>query len=473
MAPTDSRSPSPAVAPRNANGAQAPAAGAAEQWRLFPESAASDAARREQSARKSQERTLNRLNRRTVNSIWPTRANERAAAPNEPAPGSRGAATKASEPSPAKPAEAPAAATSANTSTDADPPPIPQSVRDRFIADGRRWYFPDGVPAFKDLGQRLTTRSENTEIVHSLLEIAKARGWTEIAVGGTQRFRQEAWLQARLAGIEVRGYKPKAVEQAQLVRAFARRSETPEVGLRRESDPEEARSEELRPVPPSGARGSSPLPGATESGGVSREKIVGKLWDHGRDTYRHDPHEELSYFVTIHTSDGHREFWGRDLERAITKSLSQPQIGDDIVLQRTSREPVTVKRHQRDSRGGIVSTEDVSTYRIHWSIERSDFMEERAAAASTLRDPSIERKRAVRQHPELEGMYRNLEVAKIAARAIRDPADQRRFVAMVRGALADQVQRGEPLQAVRSRERARTPPSRGGREPRELTPGRT
>ncbi len=85
---------------------------------------------------------------------------------------------------------------------------LPQSVRDRFIQDKRRFYFPDGAPAFRDHGKRLTTGSENTEVVRSLVEIARTRGWEEISVAGTERFRQEAWRQGRLAGLDVRGYKP-------------------------------------------------------------------------------------------------------------------------------------------------------------------------------------------------------------------------------------------------------------------------
>jgi hypothetical protein len=44
--------------------------------------------------------------------------------------------------------------------------------------------------------------------------------------------------------------------------------------------------------------------------------------------------------------------------------------------------------------------------------------------------------------------------AELASRGLRDPEDQRRFVAQVRGALADHIERGEPLQPVRLRERA-------------------
>src|SRR6266404_2975053 len=108
------------------------------------------------------------------------------------------------------------------STAESDPWTVPQSVRDRFVQDGHRFYFPDGKEAFKDRGRRLTTASENTQVIHSMIEIARSRGWTELTVRGTERFRQEAWRQARVAGLSVRGYRPNETEQAQLIRALGR-----------------------------------------------------------------------------------------------------------------------------------------------------------------------------------------------------------------------------------------------------------
>jgi hypothetical protein len=60
----------------------------------------------------------------------------------------------------------------------------------------------------------------------------------------------------------------------------------------------------------------------------------------------------------------------------------------------------------------------------------------------------------VQQHLELAGTHLNLRTAELASSALRDPEEQRRFVGQVRSALADDVERGEPLQPVRLRERA-------------------
>ena len=71
---------------------------------------------------------------------------------------------------------------------------VPDHVRRRFVQVGRKYYFPDGARAFTDRGRRLTTPSENTEVIRSLVTIAHARGWNEIVVRGTDSFRREAWF---------------------------------------------------------------------------------------------------------------------------------------------------------------------------------------------------------------------------------------------------------------------------------------
>jgi conjugative element/phage-associated large polyvalent protein len=367
---------------------------------------------------------------------------------NTPAPAAATAAAPA-DPQAAGERAAAAASPAGLPHGDSDPWTVPESVRNRFVQDGRRFYFPDGAPAFKDHGRRLTTPSENTHVIHSLIEIAHSRGWTEVTVTGTERFRLEAWRLARIAGLNVRGYRPSDVEHAQMIRALARNRAQP--AERVDSLPADFSSDAPRPS-------SAPPPEAVSrpdaaSQGRSRERIVGKLMDHGRDAYRHDPKEDPSYFVRLQTRDGPREVWGKDIERAVAKSLTQPQVGDEVILERSGRDAVTVQRRARDSEGQL-KEKAVEVYRNRWVIEKRDFFEQRATAAQLIRDEAIAPREAVRQHPEIAGTYLNLRAAELASRGLRDPEDQRRFVAQVRGALADHIERGEPLQPVRLRERA-------------------
>ena len=334
-------------------------------------------------------------------------------------------------------------------SGESDPWTVPQSVRDRFVQDRRQFFFPDGAIAFKDHGRKLTTSSENTKVIESLIEIAHSRGWSEVTVRGTERFRSEAWRQARLNGLAVRGYRATEAEERELVRALGRREAA---GTSVVVDTEQSR----QPPAPDGHRHD---PGQSSRASPVRSDaetdIVGRLRDHGRDTYRHKTGEAPSYFVRLETRDGSREIWGKDLERAISHSLSQPQIGDEITLRTTGRDPVEVRRSLRNSAGQQDSTV-VDAYRNRWMIEKTQFLVERATAAQVVRNDSIDPKTAVRAQPQLAGTYVTLRAAELAAETIRDPLDRRRFVSQVRGALADAIERGEPLSPVRLNETTKT-----------------
>jgi hypothetical protein len=330
---------------------------------------------------------------------------------------------------------------------------VPEEIQRRYVQIKNRYYFPDGARAFTDRGTRLTTGSENTEVIRSLIHIAEARGWNEITVRGTERFRKEAWAAAHLVGIEVLGYRPTEIEQARLVRAKGRQGP----GLVEDSIREGA-----RPIPPEKPK--------TREREKNEGLLAGKLVDHGRATYHHDRHAAMSYFVKLETSRGDRTIWGVDLERAFRESLTKPDIGDEVGLRTVRQDPVKVRTQDRDGAGELAER-NLETHRNRWVIEKRSFFEARAEAARTVRDTSINPKTAVNQHPELAGTYLQVHAAELAAKQMRDPQDRVLFVAKVRAALADGIARGEPLPAVRLRERATT---RSARAPeREPAPVRS
>lgn len=344
---------------------------------------------------------------------------------------------KATEPEPRKAKEARAAP--------AKPVPVPEEVRRRFVQVRNDYFFPDGARAFTDRGARLTTPSENTEVVRSLVAIAGSRGWNEVVVRGTERFRREAWMAARAAGLEVRGYRPTDFEQERLARSVAARTQ-------RDESPRRTAPEERTPQRPRDAQ--------------AERLLVGRLVEHGAAPYRNDPKEPASYYVKIETARGDRTVWGVDLARAMKESLSQPAAGDTVTLRAMGRDSVTVKTPIRDAEGKSVGQRDLDTHRNRWIIEKQSFLEERARAAQTLRDTSIDPKLGGRRHPELAGTYLQVRAAELAAQSLRDPQDQKRFVEKVREALAASVARGEPLPPVRLKEERKVEPrSRPARTP--------
>ena len=370
------------------------------------------------------------------NSIRPSRRRARAA---QPAP---------AEEEPAENTGA-ATATARSKGAKADAHIVPEHIHQRFVAVGHRYYFADGAHAFTDRGSRLTTRSENTEVIKSLIAIAEARGWTEVTVSGTERFRKDAWIAASVAGLTVRGYRPSELERAQLARTIARKQGRTEHEDRSPAD------EERSADPPS--------PGAAPA----RDRfIAGRLVDHGAAPYRHDPHERMSYFVKLETPTGFREIWGVDLERALKDSLTSPKAGDEVGLRAVRRDAVKVSVAERDADGTLVRESPLETHRNHWVLEKREFFAERAAAARTVRDAAIDPKDGARRHPELVGTYLQMRAAELAAKKFQDPADRATFITRVHAALADRIARGEPLSPVRLRERP--PPAKAAPTPADL-----
>jgi Large polyvalent protein-associated domain 7 len=381
-----------------------------------------------------------------LNSIRPARVRHRAARP---------VAAREFEPAPSEPkandeSTAPWQERIAGKA-ESDPWTVPQQVRDRFVQDGDRFYFRDGTLAFRDHGRRLSTQSENTVVIASLIDIARSRRWQQIAVEGTEEFRREAWRQGRLAGLGVRGYKAPPGEHSAMIRALSQKDER--------SQPEDpfaptALPPEARPPEPSDQSAQGP-----ESRKRADEFLVGKLVDHGRDSYRFDPHQEMSYFVRIKTGEGERTIWGKDLQRAIEQSLTQPKTGDEIAMRRIGSDPVTVKRRERDAEGQVLKEEDLATQRYRWVLEKREFFEARARAAETFSNPVIQPHEGARKHPELVASYLKLHAAELTAvKRLRDPEDRKKFVALIRSSLADSIARGEPLQPVRLRERSQSAP---------------
>lgn len=316
---------------------------------------------------------------------------------------------------------------------------VPDHIRRRFVQVGRKYYFPDGVRAFTDRGHRLTTASENTEVIKSLIDIAKVRGWDEVVVKGSERFRREAWMTARLTGIEVRGYQASEFEESKLVRILAERPSTERgaAALPREDTPQWRREERVS------------------------AQFVGKLLEHGRAPYKQDPKEPMSYFVRIQTERGERTVWGVDLERAFKESYTQPKTGDVIGLMPARKDPVRITVAERGANGQVTREKSIETHRNRWLVEKQSFFDERARAAQILLDRSIAPTQAVKDHPELVSPYLQVKAAELAAKKFKNQEERGRFVEMVRGALAHSVASGEPLPKVRLKGKA--PPRRAAR----------
>ena len=320
---------------------------------------------------------------------------------------------------------------------------VPDSVQERFIQIGNKFHFPDGTEAFSHLGNKLTTRSENAIVIQSMVAIAREAGSAAITVSGTEFFKKEAWFAAGLAGLEVRGYAPTEFERERLARALAARRSAP--------------SSDAKPL----ALPRSNEPAATRP--PESALIVGRLIDHGRAAYGHDSRQPMSYFVRVETEHGDREIWGVDLERAFRQSLSTPGIGDEIGFRAIGKEAVTVLAAKRDAQGRETGREEIDVHRNQWIVERKSFLDERQNMANLVRDSSISASDAIKLHPELEGSYLQLRMARALAEQQYASSEHReQFVGHLREHLARRIELGQPLEPVYMRpgeERALPPRS--------------
>lgn len=335
---------------------------------------------------------------------------------------------------------------------------MPAWMAERFVARGAVYHFRGGGRAFVDDGERLRTGSENRTVIHALVAIARARGWRAIVLCGSDRFRRELWLAARLSDLIVTNYRPDAPLQARLQAERARRhrrAATPPA-----PGPSPGASPAFSPPTSDGVASSTPRAPwplerrSHEARSEQRRTFHGRLLDHGPAPYRHVPANGASYFVRLHTRRGEHTIWDADLERALRASVSRVGTGDEVVLRRESGEAATAR--------AVASIS--SSRHAHYVIETRAFLAERGRLARVLRDASIPAQRGAHREPALVTAYLQLHVAALTARRFAHPDDRDRFVHIVRAKLVASIGRGEPVGvlAVRAPERhvRRAPPAR-------------
>lgn len=100
---------------------------------------------------------------------------------------------------------------------------------------------------------------------------------------------------------------------------------------------------------------------------VDKTPIVGRLLDHGRANYKHDPDEKESYYVKLQTPAGERTIWGKDLERSMVDGKFK--AGDGISLKLNDQEDVKVKANVRNDAGKVVGEQEVAARRNEWEVK--------------------------------------------------------------------------------------------------------
>ena len=330
---------------------------------------------------------------------------------------------------------------------------VPDAIERRYLCIGDRYFFPDRTLAFIDDGNRIRVRTENQEVLHSVIAIAQTRGWKVIELAGTEAFRQGMWREAALRGIEAQGYEPTQAEILQMQRTRQKSRPSRETGQGPTPvlpEQKAAPTSEGSVAPDSGRDSDGYLTAAAQGGRHLREgprpPIKGALVAAAAAPYQFDPAQRMSFYTTVRTEAGERTIWGADLERALAESSSRPRIGDQVVLAQRGSRPVAVRVATRNAQGELVGEKRIVAQRARWSIETPEHlraMEQRAMRVRTgelLSDAMLDR------HPELATAAASLQLAEqYAQRLTGDQSSQRRLVRLIRDRVADALEQGRAI----------------------------
>lgn len=301
--------------------------------------------------------------------------------------------------------------------------PDGDAIHTRVYTDRRGEYL-----AFKDAGERLSTRNGAPEVVRDMIAVAEHRGWEAVSVRGPVEFRREAWLEATARGLPVHGYEPAELDRETLRKRLADRAS-------QRGDPD-------RPKPDldasSTTKGARPSPRANLDVGVT-----GRLVEVGRAPYPGRERAEPSAYVDLALPDGgSRRIWGAALPKAI--EAANVEVGDGVRIQRDGVERVAKDVRIVDGRTGTTSVERQDVVRNRWTVTAEQFR-------------SLDRGEAVRD-PSLAAAHSNIAVLERALNA-RFPQDERaRQIVLdaARQRVAEHLEQGQTFRRAQIRVSERT-----------------
>lgn len=356
-------------------------------------------------------------------------------------------ATTSDEPQPAKRRED---AKGADKAANDDQPPqfsvqrgdVPDAIKRRYFTDEPSFapelrFYTDATgksPAFRDIGDRVVARETSPDVIKDIVAIAQHRGWSAIEVRGQDDFRRDVWMEARTAGLQVRGYKPTDRDLQDLERRLAGRDTNVVAPARDRRAAQEADAGEAGGAPANAAGARAP-----RAERLDYDKgVVGRLIDSGELPYKHRAGQELTPFVRVEQANGRQvEVWGVGLPAALESSGAKP--GDEITLRRDGVEIVSRTVEVKDRQTGEISLQQRPTPRNRWTIEAQRFRE--ATPSEAARDPALR-----------DAQSRLAVVAAVVKDREADPAAQDRLLAGAKEKIAGYLEKGAAFAPAQIRE---------------------
>lgn len=203
-----------------------------------------------------------------------------------------------------------------------------------------------GLSVVQDQGTSLVLKSKGALAYKAAMELALSKGWTAIELTGKKSVLAEAWLEARMLGLNVVNYTPNEKDKEKFAARLAAESER-----KAEQAAKEVVTEDVE-VRPSGNVQSPqmavPAPThAVTASAPTMEHEFKTLKNFGPARYLHTPTNNQSYFADLVDKHGEvQTIWGLDIERSF--QAAGAKIGDSVALVNVGKKPVEVMQPQGD-----------------------------------------------------------------------------------------------------------------------------
>ncbi|MFO7012877.1 hypothetical protein P3E16_28755, partial [Pseudomonas aeruginosa] len=205
---------------------------------------------------------------------------------------------------------------------------------------------------FVDTGKAITLRREamSESAVKVALELAKERFGSTLTIKGSEEFKRLVVETVAKNGLDVH-FADKGMNQL----LSERRAE-----IEAEREGATITAADLDQPEPVGPEQTS----ASAEAEVDDPSVIkGVLLDHGDAPYKHDPKQNMSYYVRLMTAAGEKMYWGVGLKDAM--EAQDFRLGQAIRLKDMGTVPVLVRT--RDERTGLELEREVQ--RRGWAAE--------------------------------------------------------------------------------------------------------
>lgn len=326
---------------------------------------------------------------------------------------------------------------------------IPEALKRRYFSeDGRMvtsFFAGPGakVEAFRDHGGKLSTHQVDPATIRDMVAVAAHRGWRTLQVRGDDDFRREVWMEARAAGLQVRGYRARQRDEQELEAKLG----TEAARTRREG--------QARAPGNDAGRG----PGRLGTAPDYDAGVRGILLEVGDAPYRRREGAPLTPFVRLDRGDGAMlDIWGVGLTDALARSGAR--TGDQVLVRRDGVDRVQKTLEVRDPDTGEIKRQAREVPRNRWTILAERFRD--ASPAEAARDP------------DLRNAQGQLAVVKtVIQAALQDPDSRARVYGGAREQVASRLEEGRNFRTARVEETARVAERTGpdaARRPERTSP---